>query len=99
MSVSLILLWALVGWCGNEPKPFPRLPDPLPKPEPRPCLVCGNILGAIAGILGGWGFTQVFSGGDLNVKSGLYAATTSVGAFVTARVVTDIYGFVSGRAR
>jgi len=51
----------------------------------------------VAGIIGGWAYTQIFSAPDLNLKSGLYAATTAVGAFVAARVVTDIYGLISNR--
>jgi hypothetical protein len=98
MSPSLIVLWALVGWCGTVPRPFPRIPDPIPIPEPRPCLVCGRVLGAIAGIVGGWVFSQVFLPQDpIPVRSALFAAATSVGAYVAAGVVTDIYGLISGR--
>jgi len=99
MNVSLIILWALVGWCGTVPRTFPPLPDPLPIPiPPRPCLVCGKVLGVVAGIIGGWAYTQLFLPQDpVPVRSGLYAATTALGAFVAASVVTDIYGLISNR--
>jgi hypothetical protein len=99
MSPSLIILWALVGWCGTVPRPWwPPLPPPPDPPEPRPCLVCGKVLGAIAGIIGGWAYTQVFLPQDpIPARSALYAASTAVGAFVVARVVTDVYGLISNK--
>lgn len=99
MNLYLIVLWAFVGWCGTVPRPFPRIPEPIPKPEPGPCLVCGIVLGMVAGIIGGWAYSRVFLPQDPvpDLRSGLYAATTAVGAFVAARVVTDIYGLISNR--
>ena len=98
MSVSLVFFWALVGWCGTVPRPFPSFPEPIPKPEPRPCLVCGKVIGAVAGILGGWAYTQLFLPQDpIPVRSGFYVAVTAVGAFVASRVVTDIIVQISNR--
>jgi hypothetical protein len=102
MYLYLIVLWAFVGWrCGNEPRPFPRLPDPVIPPKPEPvCPVCGRVLGALAGILGGWAFTQVFLPQDPDpLRSPLFAAATAVGAFAVAGVATDVYGLVSRRGR
>ena len=60
----------------------------------------------IAGIIGGWAFTRVF--GPLPEPwvtagprpepwvSALPAAASSLGAFVVARVATDIYGRLRG---
>lgn len=97
MNPSLIVLWALVGWCGTVPRPrFPPPPDP---PDPGPCLVCG-VIGAIAGIIGGWAFTQVFLPTDqFPIRSAIYAAATTVGAFVAGRIASDIYAAAATRKR
>jgi hypothetical protein len=96
---SLIFLWILVGWCGTVPRPLPPVPLPDP-PRPRPWLV-PTVIGVLAGIAGGWAFSQLFLPQDpipslpqdpIPLRSALYAATTSVGAFVLARVASDIYG-------
>jgi hypothetical protein len=102
MYLYLIVLWAFVGWrCGNEPRPLPPPPDPVFPPPPKPiCRVCGRVLGALAGILGGWAFTQMFLPEEpMTSRSGIYAAATAVGAFALAGVATDIYGLVSHRGR
>lgn len=98
MSISLFVLWLLVGWeCGTVPR-LP-LPAPRPKPDPPPCRVCGRVLGAVAGVLGGWAYTQLFLPQDPIPSSGIYPAATAVGAFVAARFATDIYGLVADRGR
>jgi hypothetical protein len=101
MSIPQLILWALVGWCGTVPRlyPYPRVPDPPLPPVPQPCLVCGFI-GAVIGIVGGWAFTQVFLPQDpIPSMSGVYAAATSVGAFVASRFASDIYGQFFSRPR
>lgn len=91
MIVTLILLWAIVGYCGTVPNPLTEPDPPLPL-RPRPCLVCNRVVGVLAGIAGGWIFSQVFLPQDpIPTRSALYAATTSVGAFVLARVASDIH--------
>lgn len=68
MRLSLIVLWALVGWCGNEPLvlvlrrrwwPIP----PTPGPDPWPILFLPRIIGVVGGVIGGWVFTVVFGPG------------------------------------
>jgi hypothetical protein len=101
MSLPLLILWALVGWCGTvlRPYPYPRVPDPPLPPDPPICLVCG-VIGAVVGIVGGWVFTQVFLPQDpIPMRSGVYAAATSVGAFVASRFASSIYGQFFNRAR
>ena len=95
MSPSLIFFWGLVGWCGTVPRP--RFP-PLPEPDPWPIYLVSRGIGVVSGILGGWVYTQVFLPQDpIPSRSGLYVAATAVGAFVAARVVTDIYGQIANR--
>jgi hypothetical protein len=98
MSPSLFLLWALVGWCGNEIRririPLPPIPDP--EPEPRPNWLVAKLIGVVAGIIGGWAFTQLFGPSPEPWNSAVPAAATAVGAFVVARIATDIYEQVGG---
>jgi hypothetical protein len=100
MSVYLIVFWLLVGFCGTVPfPPFPRpVPDPDPNPPgPYPWLV-SKIIGGVAGIIGGWVFTQVFLPQDpIPLRSALFAAASAVGAYVAANIATDIYGQISNR--
>lgn len=94
----LILLWGIVGWCGT---PFPiRFPIPPPPPDPGPPRFVSKLIGVVAGILGGWGYTQVFlKPEDMSWNSAIPAAATAVGAFALARFVTEIYGLVSAGNR
>ncbi|MDQ2936108.1 MAG: hypothetical protein M3R67_01215 [Acidobacteriota bacterium] len=98
MNVSLIVLWALVGWCGSEPRiiRFPWPGPPVPDPDPEPWWLVSRIIGVAAGILGGWGFTQVFGPQPEPWRLALPAATSAVGAYVVARVVTDVYAKLTG---
>jgi hypothetical protein len=93
MNLSLLVLWALVGWCGTVPRRWPW-PPPPPDPGPGPWLV-SRITGIIAGVIGGWAFTQVFGPHPEPWVSALPAAASSLGAFVVARVATDIYARVA----
>ena len=72
--------WALVGWCGT------RAPRPRPTPLPNPRQIF--LLGAIGGIIGGFGYMFAFS---LKVPlSHLEFATTCIGAFVVGFVVEEL---------
>lgn len=96
MSFPLIALWVLVGWCGNEPRPIPIIgPGPDPDPDPKPYWIT-KFIGVVAGVLGGWGYTQVFGPQPEPWSHALPAAATAVGAFVVARFVTDLFGKLSG---
>jgi hypothetical protein len=95
MNLSLFVLWALVGWCGTVPRRWPW-PPPPPDPGPDPWWLVSRVIGIIAGIIGGWGFTQVFGPSPEPWVSALPAAASSLGAFVVARVATDIYGRLRG---
>jgi hypothetical protein len=97
MSATLIIFWLLVGWCGTVPHPpFPPVPDPDP-PRPHPWLV-SKVIGGVAGIIGGWVYTQVFLPQDPDpIRSALFAAASAVGAYVAAGVITDIYGQITTR--
>lgn len=95
MNLSLITLWVLVGWCGTVPRP-PFPPDP---PTTRTWLV-SRVIGMVAGLVGGYVFTQVFLPSDpVPWRAAVFAAASAVGAFVGARVVTDIYEQLSSRGR
>lgn len=72
-------MWALVGWCGNEPK-WPPKPDP----DPDPWLMI-RVISVVGGLIGGYVFTQFMDGGLL---------VGAVGAFVGGRFLTDVAGRV-----
>jgi hypothetical protein len=107
MLFPLIALWALVGWCGNEPLRLriPIGPTP-PDPEPRPEWLVSRIIGVVAGVIGGYAYMRVFGPWPEPWLSAgphpepwapaVYAAATSVGAYVAARIATDIYGRMRG---
>ena len=93
MNPGLLALWALVGWCGTPyPRWWWRIPPPQPDPEPW---WRSRLVGVVAGVLGGWAFTQVF-GPQPEPWNVLTAAATSVGAFVASRFVGDIVGMAMG---
>jgi hypothetical protein len=109
MLSPLIALWALVGWCGNEPiriRLVPHGPTP-PEPDPEPNWLVSRLIGVVAGVIGGFVFRQVFGAspelGGLSAGPhpepwalAVYAAATTVGAYVVSRIVTDIYGQMRG---
>lgn len=93
MSLTLFALWAAVGWCGT---PYPGWwRGPRPHPDPEPWWLIGKIIGVVAGIVGGWAFTQAFGPRPEPWTSALPAAASALGAFVVARIVGDIYGRLS----
>ncbi|HEY0078645.1 MAG TPA: hypothetical protein VGB73_08365 [Pyrinomonadaceae bacterium] len=93
MNFTLFALWALVGWCST---PWPR--SSKANGDPHPWIVI-KIAGVIGGIVGGLVFTQLFdttAGPDPIPWRAIYAAATSVGAFVGARLVEDLYRLARG---
>lgn len=86
--LQLLTLWALAGWCGNEPRPFP-------KPQPVPWFL-SRFIGLVSGIAGGWLYTQVFKPEPVPWTNSLEAAASAAGAFLLARFVTGLYGRLSG---
>jgi hypothetical protein len=111
MTFSLLALWALVGWCGTPwPRwwrwPIPPPPEPDPRgPSPQPWLV-SKIIGVVGGIAGGWVYAEVFgplpdpwNPGPEPWMRGLAVAATALGAFVGARLLSDIYELARGGGR
>lgn len=97
MSVSLFVLWALSGWCGTVPRPWPFPPDPDPGPDPW--WLVSRIVGVVAGVLGGWAYTQVFGPFPEPWSSALPAAASALGAVVASRFATDVAGRLRGNRR
>lgn len=96
----LYFLWAIVGWCGTPwpywwPFPWPR-PEPPPPPDPW---WLPRFIGVVAGLVGGWAFTQVFEPNPSPWISALPAAASAVGAFAASRLVGDIYGLARGAGK
>lgn len=86
MSLSLVGLWILVGWCGTpwpRPWPFPVPPDPWPW--------WYKLVDVVGGFVGGWLYTQVF---PVDEVTAIGAAATGLGAFIGAVVLHDIFGAV-----
>jgi hypothetical protein len=86
------IYFALIGWCGNEPRPKfvlkkPKLGDPIPnpievvadptRPQPWTDIVAATVGGLAGGYLANWGM-----GGDM--------VTSSFGALAGGRIVSDI---------
>lgn len=78
----MILLYvAIVGWCGNVPRPWP-FPRPRPggdtwlNPQPEPP---GEFIGGIIGAIGGVGAWEVF--GARAASPGLGLLETTIVAF------------------
>lgn len=86
MSAGLIALWVIAGWCGTPPWPWP----PPPGPDPWPWL--RKIVGVVGGLVGGWGYLQLWpvDGG----VTGIDAAATAVGAFLGSILLSNIFGLI-----
>lgn len=82
MSTGLLLLWILVGWCGNEFRRGRR--GPIPPPDPWPWLP--GLLAAVGGLVGGWLFQRTWPS-EPTVTS---AAATAVGALAGGVLVSAI---------
>ena len=91
MTVTLTILAFIAGWCGT---PYPRRwrfpwPWPPPPPEPDPiCPVCGNILGAIGGIV-------LYAIISSVLPNEVGVVTSLVSGFVGGRFLNDIGGMVN----
>ena len=96
MNISYVIFSLLVGWCGNEvrlwrwwrwwqppiPIPDPNPPDPKgPLPDPWGVI---DVISPLAGLGGAFLVTQIF-------QSEVSLITVSLGAFVGARVATNLY--------
>jgi hypothetical protein len=87
MNWGLVVLWALVGWCGNEPRRWWKRPPP---PPPWWLIV----VDLLAGVIGGWAYSALFPQGTADM--GLYAAATSLGAVVVGVLLHSILGMAQG---
>lgn len=92
------------------PDPPQDWPPHLPKGRPpRLNWLLPRITGVVGGIVGGWVFTQVFGPSPDPWLSAvpfpipwmrvIYAASTTVGAFIGASLLTDLYGLVRGNRK
>lgn len=108
----LYVLWAVTGWCATVPVRIkitkgPPIPDPDSGPKPNWIVL--RIIGVVSGVIGGFVFSRVFqpepepwlTAGPHPEPWALavFAAATAVGAFVVARLVTDLYEQFSNRGR
>ena len=98
-----IRLWLWRWWWWW---PIPPIPDPDPPPYYRGLIV--GIVGAVGGLIGGWAFTTTF--GSSVMWSGdkpypepwiqlVATAATTVGAFLGASLLAELYGLATGRGR
>jgi len=81
MNIALIVMWAADGWCGT---PWPHHPHPVPDPW------WWRVLGLVGGVAGGWLFSVAFPIGNTDLA--IYAAVSSLGAFVGGAVVHSFAG-------
>lgn len=82
--------WLIGGECGTPypgwwPFPFPR-PEP-PDPDPGPPVWTVKLIGAVAGVAGGWAFTKVFGPS----QESWFGPVSILGAFAAGRVVGDVF--------
>ena len=91
MNLALIVLCALAGWCANEQIRLSLRIREVEPPVPHPNWFVTRIIGVVAGIIGGWLYTQVFGPSPEPWSSALPAAASALGAIIAARVVLDIY--------
>jgi hypothetical protein len=91
MNSAVFIIWAIAGWCGT---PYPRWWPHPPIPDPEPWWR-SRLIGVIAGIIGGWAFTQVF-GPHPEPWTVVTTAATAAVAFLASRLAGDIYGLVRG---
>ena len=90
MNLTLFALWAVGGWCGTRWPGWWRGPRP-PHPDPEPWLVV-QIIGVVAGLIGGWIISQMVGPGMTADR----VTATTIGAVLASRLVTDIYRLATG---
>ncbi|MGD8456038.1 MAG: hypothetical protein PVF83_06620 [Anaerolineales bacterium] len=83
MNTQLLIISALVGWCGT-PWPHPW-PWPRPEPDPDPWLI--KVIGIVGGLLGGWAISQM---ADASLLSAV------VGGWLGSVILSDLYGIARG---
>jgi uncharacterized membrane protein YeaQ/YmgE (transglycosylase-associated protein family) len=88
MNVAVVVLWALVGWCGT---PWPRPPIPGPLPPRGPWI--SKLIGVVGGVVGGWIFNQVWT--VEGAWTGIDAAATAIGAWVGAVFLIQLFAIGS----
>ena len=87
MSIGLVAVWILVGWCGTPPRPWPW-PDP-PKPSPDPWIM--KAIGVIGGLIGGFAIEKYFGIIVTEGMTALNVVTTGIGAYVGSYFLGDMY--------
>ena len=93
MNVQLLVLTALVGWCGTPwPRPWP-FPWPPPGPDPDPWL--SKAVGVVGGIVGGWAITTMAGVVAEGVVAGGFV-TAAIGAWVGSKILSEVYGLAKG---
>jgi hypothetical protein len=89
MNAQLLVLSALVGWCGTPwPRPWP-FPWPVAGPTPNPWI--SKVIGVVGGVVGGWGVSTMAGG---VITDGFVAA--AIGAWVGSKILSDVYGLTTG---
>ncbi len=82
MTIMYAVMALLVGWCGTPWPGWPRPKRPGAEPDPDPWLP-GIVIGALGGLIGGFGVSLVF-------PSELSLLTMALGALVGGRIASDI---------
>lgn len=90
----LYAIWAVGGWCGTRSPGIvvhPKHPDPEPWWRAK-------LIGVVAGVVGGWVFTHMFSDPTQPVPWTLAVpvAASVIGAVVASRFVSDLYLIARG---
>ena len=80
-------------------------PLDIPERPPRPNWLIPRVIGVVGGVVGGWAFTAAFGDPVPWITAGphpepwvgvIFAAATTVGAFIGASLLADIYEIVRG---
>ncbi len=85
MSITLILLWALLGWSGVIWPP--TLPPPPPPPDRRYFLY--KLINMIGAVIGGIFWDRFWPVAN-QASPGLGAAASCIGAVIGAALLSDV---------
>jgi len=100
------VFWGIFGWCGSVPLSVliawlirhhhGPVPGPGPDPDPvyRPSDLLIRVLGAAAGVAGGYLAARVLTVPD---TAPALNAVTGLAAFASGFLVADLAGFVTAR--